>query len=231
MGRKQMVWGAWVLATALLLSACDARSYTVVSVSAKSTKPSAKSLDFPLAIPDSPLIAEEILDYSGPFWEDGSGSRVERVVGLMLYNPTDSMVEFGAVCLEQGGQSLYFFVHRLPPNSRCLVLEYNQSVYTSPGVETCRILSLRWAHQELCREQIDYVGLGTRLTIANRDGRTLSHVTVWYKRYVQAGDYYLGGAAFSQHLFALQSQEHRTVTPVHYRSRITRPVLLWSWKI
>ena len=164
------------------------------------------------------LVAESLSGYTGPYWEDGSGEEVENVAALLLYNPTDRLVEFAAVAVEWGEQTLYFFVYDLPPDSRCLVLERNRNGYKAEELRACRELSVRWGRQELSREQIDYVGLGPQLAITNRDGRMLSHVTVHYKRYLQAQDCYLGGAVFSQHLFALQGQERRCVMPQHYRA-------------
>ena len=72
--------------------------------------------------------------------------------------------------------------------------------------------------------QIDYVCFGPSMTVINRDTRQLDHVTVWYKQYVKSGDYYLGGKAYSAHLFLLQPEERRTLQPEHYHAGHARIV-------
>lgn len=173
-------------------------------------------LTFPVSQPDSGLVAEQLQPYSGPYWEDGSGEEVKDVAGLLICNPTDRMVEFAAFSVEQAGEQLYFFAYRLPPQSRCLVLEYGRKSCNPQSITACQELCVRWGTQEMSREQIDYVGLGPMLTVINRDDRQLGHVTVWYKRYDQEGEYYLGGAAFSVHVLLLLPEERRAVMPEHY---------------
>lgn len=216
MRRKRVI--ALVL-TSCILCGCSGQSQTesptfvrdVVTKVAK-TEP----LKFPLELGNSTMVAEEIVCYQGAFWEDGSGEQVDNVAGLMLYNPTDRLIEFAAFALKEKGKTLYFFVHHLPPKSRCLVLEKNRQACDVEKIIQCRELSVRWSHQELSRDQIDYVGLGHTMTIVNRDPRELSHVVVRYKRYVGSGGYYLGGTVFSVHLFNLRTEERREVQPEHY---------------
>lgn len=195
---------------------------------AEPTKSQPVQLNFPITLPDSTLVAEELVSYHGQFWEDGSGDMVKNVAGLMLYNPTDRMIQFGAIALEQAGEQLYFFVYQIPPKSRCLVLERDKKLCNAQEVTACRELCVRWDYQELSREQLDYVGLGPTLTIVNRDSRQQNHITLWYKQYVKEGDYYLGGTAYSTHLFFLRPEERRTVTPEHYNAGSARVVAIKS---
>lgn len=183
------------------------------------TKVSQKEpMRFPVAFENSTLVAEKFVCYEGAFWEDGSGRYVENTAGLMIYNPTDRLIEFAAFALEENEKTLYFFLHHLPPQSRCLVLEKNGESGDPEQITNCRELTVRYAHQELSREQIDYVGLGPIMTIVNRDSRELSHVVVRYKRYVRGEDYYLGGTVFTVHLFDLRTEERRRVQPEHYET-------------
>lgn len=191
-------------------------SAVVFTEATEPSKPQPVQLAFPHTLPDSTLVAEELVSYYGQYWEDGSGDMVEDVAGLMLYNPTDRMIEFGAIALEQAGEQLYFFVYQFPPMSRCLILERDRKPCRAQEVTACRELCVRWDHQEISREELDYVGLGPMLTIVNRDSRRQDHVTLWYKQYEKEGDYYMGGAAYSAHVFFLQPEERRTITPEHY---------------
>ena len=215
----------WLVALGLMamgmLCGCNAKIHTATPMAWEQTireEAAAKSLQFPLTLPDSCLVVEELRCYNGPYWEDGSGEIVDNVAGLMVYNPTDRLIEFAAFSVEQGSHRLYFFVYHLPPMSRCLVLEYNRNSCDLSAVTACNELSIRWSQQELSREQIDYVGLGSQMTLISRDSRQLRHVTVWYKRYIKSEDYYLGGAVFSAHVFYLQTEERRTIWPEHYEA-------------
>lgn len=188
------------------------------AISAMEMAHTEKALTFPHALPDSGLIVEDLVSCSGVFRENGQDEAAENVAALMLYNPSERMVEFAAVSVEQGGRILYFFVYRLPPNSHCLIPEKGKSAFQDTALTACRELCVRWTYQELSRRQLDYLGVGKQLTIINRDSRQQEHVTVWYKQYVRDGDYYLGGVAYSEHLVFLMVDERRTVTPTYYEA-------------
>ena len=221
---------AVILAALSMLCGCsgqkkaDAPAFYTAPVETTQNHP--VSVQFPITLPDSGLIAEELRLYQGPFWEDGSGDFVEDVASLMICNPTDRMIAFASFAVDTPEGQLYFFAYRLPPNSRCLVLEYNRKTCHPEKIMSCRELTVRWDTQELSREQIDYVGLGPMMTIVNRDSQRLEHVTVWYKQYVKAEDYYLGGKAYSAHLFLLQPGQRRTVIPEHYDAAHARIVAI-----
>ena len=175
-------------------------------------------ITFPHTLQGSGLVIESLISYDGPYWEDGSGEMVEAVAGLKLYNPTKRMVKFLSLVLENAGHKLYFFVYQLPPESYCMVLEKGRCHYENESILACRELSVRWEYQELSRLQLDYIGLGPHLTIINRDARRQDHIVLWYKRYDKESGCYLGGTAYSAHLFFLQPQEQRTILPTHYEA-------------
>lgn len=183
-------------------------------------------LSFPYTLPESGLVIEEVLSYSGTYVEDGSDDPVENVTGLMLYNPGKRMVRFGALALECNGKQLYFFVYCLPPGSRCLVLEKNRQPYMQEGVTECRELSVRWDYQELYGDQIHYMGFGENLTVVNLSQKQQRHVTLWYKHYDCEAECYLGGVAHSAYAFRLHPQEQRTLTPEQYRADSARVVAI-----
>ena len=217
-----------ILALAGTLCGCTDTKAANVSPSsvntAAATQKHPETVQFPLTLPDSGLIAEGLRSYQGRYWEDGSGDFVEDVAALMIYNPTDRMIAFAAVAVDTPEGALYFFAYRLPPKSRCLVLEFDRKTCNSEKIPDCRELTVRWGTQELSRERIDYVGLGAQLTLVNRESQTMEHVTVWYKQYVQSGDYYLGGKAFSAHLFSLQPGQQYTTRPEYYDAAHARIV-------
>ena len=216
------------LAAMGILCGCDTRMHNAAPAAwqeaTQAQEVVATPLEFPVTLSGGTLVAEELISFQGQYWEDGSGEQVENVAGLMISNPTNRMVEFASFAVEQAGQHLYFFVYCLPPQSRCMVLEYNKKSCDPKLVTACQELCVRWDQQELSREQVDYVGLGPLLTVINRDARELKHVTLWYKQYVQEEDYYLGGGVHSAHIFFLQPEERRFLTPEHYDAEHARIV-------
>lgn len=182
------------------------------------TEPTAgvTGLTFPYTLPENGLILEGTESYSGAFVEDDSGDEVTGVTGLIVYNPCDRMVRFGAIALEQDGKQLYFFVYCLPPGGRCLILEKNRHPYVQQPLTQCRVLTMRWEYQDLHSEQIYYVGFGEELTVVNHSAKQLRHVALWYKRYDRKRDCFLGGVAYSAHVFRLHAQAKRVLMPLYY---------------
>ncbi len=225
---RKLCWMGIILA--ILLCGCGNttphESPIRETYSTESTQETAPQLTFPCALSGGTLVAEKLVRYDGVFWEKGGAEPVTGVAGLMLYNPTPKMVEFAAVVVKQGSQSLYFFVYQLPPMSRCLVAEYNQATYTEQPVTQCQERSVRWATQDYSRGPIDYLGYGPRLTVINRESRVQNSVTVWYKQYVKEGEYYLGGGVEAARLFLLQPEQRETLYPEHYHTASAKIVAI-----
>ena len=180
------------------------------------TSPAVAGLIFPYTLPENGLVLEGTVSYSGTYVEDDSGDEVTDVTGLMVYNPCDRMVRFGAIALEQDGKQLYFFLYCLPPGGRCLILEKNRHPFAEHPLSECRVLTMRWEYQDLHSEQVYYVGFGEELTVVNHSVKQLRHVALWYKRYDRERDCFLGGVAYSAHVFRLHAQAKRVLTPQYY---------------
>lgn len=180
------------------------------------TSPAVAGLIFPYTLPENGLVLEGTVSYSGTYVEDDSGDEVTDVTGLMVYNPCDRMVRFGAIALEQDGKQLYFFLYCLPPGGRCLILEKNRHPFAEHPLSECRVLTMRWEYQDLHSEQVYYVGFGEELTVVNHSVKQLRHVALWYKRYDRERGCFLGGVAYSAHVFRLHAQAKRVLTPQYY---------------
>ena len=182
------------------------------------------ALTFPYTIPESGLVVEAVLSYSGTYMEDGTDDVASDITSLMLYNPTERMVRFGAFALEQNGKQLYFFVYCLPPNSKCLILEKNRHTYMQQPITQCRQLNVRWDYQDMHSQELHVVGFGETLTVVNLSQKRQRHVTLWYKQYDREGAYFLGGVAFPVYAFRLKAQEQRSMTPEYYDAGNARVV-------
>jgi hypothetical protein len=223
MGKQRFI--LLMAALAVLLCACEKKASASRERSVEAptffSDPEA-AVAFPCALADG-LVAEKMITYDGPFWEDGSGEAVSGVAGLMLSNTGSRMIEFGAITVEQGGRMLHFFVYDLPPGSRCLVAEWQRQSFSEEVPQGCRVGILRWGYQELSREEVNYVGTDEVLTVVNRTTKTQS-ILVRYKCYDKEGDYFLGGMAFSAHFFGAEPQTPKTLAPEHYHAGKARVV-------
>lgn len=223
MGKQRFI--LLMAALAVLLCACEKKASASRERSAEVptffSDPEAV-VTFPCTLADG-LVAEKMLAFDGPFWEDGSGEAVSGVAGLMLSNTGSRMIEFGAITVEQGGRMLHFFVYDLPPGSRCLVAEWQRQSFSEEVPQGCRVGILRWGYQELSREEVNYVGTDDVLTVVNRTPRT-QNILVRYKRYDKEGDYFLGGMAYSAHFFGAEPQTPKTLAPEHYHAGKVRVV-------
>ncbi len=178
-------------------------------------EPAAQSV-FPWALEDNGLVVEALASYEGPYWEDGSDEPVSGVAALMLYNPSGRVVEYAAVAVEQGMDTLYFFVSWLPPESRCLVLEKNRAAYSCQAVTGCRALLTCWGGGETDAPQLEIGWEDLRMAVTNCSAATVPDVTVHYKMYAPSDGCYLGGIAYSVHLTALLPGQKRLVTAYHF---------------
>lgn len=218
-----MTWlvGFMLCACGENVSGLEARSAVLPVFSDMPSEPGA-AVTFPCTLADG-LVAEKLIAYDGPFWEDGTGGEVSGVAALMLCNTGPRMIEFGAVTVEQGGRVLHFFVYDLPPGSRCLVAEWLRQPFSEEEVRACHAGNLRWSYQELSREKVDYLGTDGVLTVVNRTAKA-QNITVRYKRYDQEGDYFLGGMAFSAHFFGAEPQRPKALAPAYYHAGQARVV-------
>ena len=104
-------WKCRVLALSLAMSilcGCEQTATPVVLELPAREQTAVESLEFPFTLPESRLVVEEIMCYTGSYWEDGSGEMVENVAGLMLYNPTDRLIEFAAFSFISVANNLSF---------------------------------------------------------------------------------------------------------------------------
>ena len=75
-------------------------------------------------------------------------------------------------------------------------------------------------------QQLCYVGYGERLTLVNHSSKQLRHVILWYKQYDREKNCYLGGVAYSAHVFWLKEQEQRSLAPEHYHAGSAKVVTI-----
>ena len=232
MGRK--LWLVWILAAgmvlALWLRTAESKKTRAVFVPGEAySAPPAQELAatqtfaLPYVLEDGGLVAEELVEYEGPYIEDGSHDPVKGVAALMLYNSGNRDISSGMVAVRQGPRTLYFYVTWLPAGQRALVLAFDRAVYSRDAVTGCYSRGVRWECFYPAGEAVRVTEDGA-LRVENYCAQAVTGVRLRYKTYIKEGDFYLGGITYSGYVGDLQSGESREVQLEHYAAGCAKVV-------
>ena len=170
----------------------------------------------PCQVPGTPLTAQMLVSYDGPFMEDGSGEEVSGVTALVLYNDSEQMIRSGQVVLEAGETRLEFSFTCLPPDGTILVPEQNRSDSRPDCFSGC------------CgqTETTDYLSPPDMIQVEEKDPITLSVTNLgdtvypllhlYYKTYDSGSGMYVGGSTYSVTLENLWPGMPREMIPYRY---------------
>ncbi len=67
--------------------------------------------------------------FSGVYYEDGSDEQIKDVLSIVVYNGSDTLVEYANIDLSVGGQTASFVFSGLPAGSAVLVQEKNRMTW------------------------------------------------------------------------------------------------------
>jgi len=170
----------------------------------------------PCHIPDSPLIAQYLACYEGPFLEDGTDTETV-CAALMLTNASDSVIEYACVILYQDSQALIFEATYLPPRANALILEKAQTAYSPSPVQSSKCQRLSVLQDPLFDDRV-YVSPhdDCSMIATNLTDSPLVCIRIFYKHYYPEHALYLGGITYSAVLTDLLPGESRQITPYHY---------------
>lgn len=174
-------------------------------------------LTFPLQVSGTCLIAEQLVLYEGPFWEDGSGREVANTAALLLRNPSEHGVESTRVVLEAGGEKFVFEAAIIPPGQAVLIPEVSGRRFSSHPVTSC-------SGQAVC-SQGDWTGsafLDIRcvdlctVEVTNLTDRTLTDIRLYYQNYIADPGFFVGGKPFMYTVEALEPGQKIQIIPNNY---------------
>jgi len=228
MGRKLWLVLALVAGIALTASGRPRESLASFAPGPVQTLPTVheqpqQQSGLPLVL-DSGLVAEELVDYEGPYVEDGTNEPVSGVAALMLYNSGGRDISAAMVAVTQGGRVLHFYVTWLPAGERVLVLEFDRAAYSREGVTAGRSDGVRWEVFHPACGTIRVSETDGAVTLENRGICTVEGIRLRYKSYIREGDFYLGGITYSAYIGALPGGKSREVSPFHYAQDAARVV-------
>ena len=180
-------------------------------------------LELPRVIPGSDLILEKLVSYEGDFWEDGSDRYAVDITAIVVYNPREQYIDEALLQLQQDGRLLSFRITCLPPNSRVLVLEQQQSRYLSATITQCRLIRLSRSSGD-APEGIRVESAGDRALRLHNDTAADQTVILSYKRYDAASGLYLGGISYDTAPIPLPAGETLLFFPERYVEGHTKVV-------
>ena len=184
---------------------------------------------FPCVLEEGVLVAEELMEYEGPYLEDGSGEPVSGIAALMLHNTGTRGISSCAIAVQQGKRTLYFCATWIPAGARVLVLSCDRSLYTRDPITDCRSIALRWEdfYSAGPAVQVTDNADGT-LTVTNGSYRELRQLCLRWKPYYADGDFYLGGITRSIYIGTLEPGGATVIPREHYSADLSKVVAILS---
>jgi len=178
---------------------------------------------YPRSVMGTDLLAVRTVEYSGPFWEDGSNEEVLKVAALIVENQGELMVSSGAVIVEFGKDRMVFELSFLPPGGKVLVLEKERKYYSNEGPVSC----YGWTKKEYPENpgliSVESTGLNG-MTITNHTGCTVPSIEVHYKNFNPESGMYMGGITYCIIEEDLMPREVRALSPDNFAARESRIV-------
>ena len=229
LGRKLLL-----LTVGLLGGGCVFAVLVMLNMPAPSPDPivavlTTNTVTLPWEIPETPLVAEHLSAYEGPFLEDGSDTPVSDVAALLLRNTGTEMIETAQVILWMGEERLAFQAAWLPPGSLTLVLE-KEGKRMPQGAFTAIFGWVQTQNQGENLVRLEEQGMGA-LLITNVSDRMLENVRLYHKSLYPEKNFYMGGIAYETTLGTLAPGETVTVQPMHYAAGYSRVVNVSGDKI
>lgn len=174
------------------------------------------SSTFPMDVYNSDVTIRQIGYYTGPFVEDGSNQTKEKVLGVILHNNTNQMME---ACLlymtASDGTQLQFMASAIPANADVFVLE--SSGYTYQETETYSYADCVVAYVEDWHEYNDIIEvkcINQAFEITNLSDKDLEKVYVCYKNKVN--DIYFGGITYRVTFSEVNAQQTYSKDGQHF---------------
>ena len=171
----------------------------------------------PERVPGTSLQIQALMQYEGPYWEDGTGEHVSNVAALMLYNPTGKGIAYGQIFLTLEGQEYVFEFTYLPAGGRLLVPEKNRLPYVRGIVTDCRSGQLVTGdfgveNAGICLSRNGMSGI----VLENQTDRDLENVQLYYKLYLKDEGVYVGGTTYQVAVGSLPAGGKQEIVPVYY---------------
>ena len=178
-----------------------------------------------LPISCTSLVIENLAAYDGAFYEDGSGREVLDVAALMVRNDSNRVIPYAHITVETKDASYIFDATMLPPNARVLIPEKSgQKMEDSQIIDYFGWNTVKDKSSEIGVRIYDSKQRG--ISLYNISGKSMEDLTVFYRTYIEDGDFYMGGIAFSTVITQIAAGEHVDILPKYYAYGYSKVVLV-----
>ena len=184
-----------------------------------------ETLEFPVSVPGTTLIAQRISSYDGPFLEDGSDREVVNIAALQVYNGGDRDILRAHIVLFCGDTSLSFYGEYIPAGVTVVLLERSAGAYRSEGFLGCS----GWQEtdntaQSIHREvSVGDLAMGT-VVVSNPTDKIFRNVHVYYKSFLSSPEVYVGGITYMVEIPQLLPGQTQYLYPYHYAAGYSKVV-------
>lgn len=232
-GSGRMVLGVIGLTLSILIIAQLLRPAAQTSVisfaSRQETVASQHAGALPVRVPGTGLEIQALVQYEGPYWEDGTGDHVHNVAALMLYNPTQTDIVSAEVVLMRQEQAYTFTFSCLPAGERLLVPEKNRQPYFRGEVTGCRCTELITGALTPEDPTVTLRQSGmSGIVLENQTRRELETVRLYYKLYLSEEQMYVGGTTYEITAQDLPAGGRQEVTPDKFVWGYSAVVSIWT---
>lgn len=171
----------------------------------------------PILIPGTDLVAERIVSYEGPFWEDGSGEHVTNVAALLIRNTADRGIDHAEITLEAGAHQFVFWADMIPAGAAVLVAEKGRKEYSVELFTDCSgwvaFTGEDWNSSDVL--DIQPVDMGT-LKVTNLTDHVLTGIHIYYRNCLKDADILVGGNTFVYCIDRLELGQSMEIRPNIY---------------
>jgi hypothetical protein len=173
------------------------------------------TVQLPVIIPDTSLVAERIVCYDGHYVEDGSEDVVSGIAALYLHNSGDTMVASCRVIIRLEDGLYRFEATCIPPGSTVLVLEKSRRPYFDMGIYSVGGRASKGNKKDL-HDSLHIEGFMGGLRIQNISESDYDSLCICHKNYDPVNNIYIGGVTYVTYADSLAPGAYADIWPVHF---------------
>ena len=199
-----------------------------VSAVWRSADPASEGLSvFPMQVPGTTLVIENLVNYEGEYMENNDLSFESELAAVRLINQGENGVECARVILEWSDGAYVFDVDMLPPGASAVVLEKYRSPYAVQLWTECRGIQKADDSAWMSIPAVITPDGPTQIHLENPTDNTIRNVTLYYKHYLPENQLLLGGIVYASRVGDLLPGATVTLQPERFswgNSQIVRVV-------
>lgn len=177
-----------------------------------------QALTFPYKIPDSDLVVEKVIPYSGHFLEDGTGEEVKDSIAVILKNEGEDL-DMVTLRMMAEGQTYNFAASEVAGGSSVFIQERSRAEYHNETISFCAASVQAGDPLELHENEIQIEdNKDNSFLVMNVSDKDYKTVRAFYKNYLEEDDLYVGGITYRIPVENLNSGAIMVSNSAHYIS-------------